>query len=192
MGKFRSFHGWIRFPLRSRRSSSTLFVRFVQWRTRRPLDEYARHCSSHVYNWWVFHQNLSTRRKENSLTLFPWLSAACLAEICSSIPLSGSIYIWAAEAGGKKYGRFFGFIVWVFLECQPYCSTNILINSSWSVVLIGLRLPGLLSSRVTLKVQQTLCSQNWPFSTLSSPEDSMIRISNSERYNGLVQKFSYS
>ena len=38
-------------------------------------------------------------------------SAACLAEICSSIPLSGSIYVWAAEAGGKKYGRFFGFVV---------------------------------------------------------------------------------
>lgn len=42
---------------------------------------------------------------------FPRLSAACLAEICSSIPLSGSIYVWAAEAGGKKYGRFFGFVV---------------------------------------------------------------------------------
>ena len=39
------------------------------------------------------------------------LPAACLAEICSSIPLSGSIYVWAAEAGGKKYGRFFGFVV---------------------------------------------------------------------------------
>lgn len=39
------------------------------------------------------------------------ITAASLAEICSSLPLSGSIYIWAAEAGGKKYGRFFGFIV---------------------------------------------------------------------------------
>ena len=42
---------------------------------------------------------------------FPRPSAACLAEICSSIPLSGSIYVWAAEAGGKRYGRFFGFVV---------------------------------------------------------------------------------
>ncbi len=48
----------------------------------------------------------------------PWLrltahgcTAACLAEICSSIPLSGSIYVWAAEAGGKKHGRFYGFVV---------------------------------------------------------------------------------
>lgn len=36
--------------------------------------------------------------------------AASLAEICSALPLSGSIYIWAFEAGGR-YGRFFGFIV---------------------------------------------------------------------------------
>jgi len=34
-----------------------------------------------------------------------------LAEVCSSIPLSGSIYIWAAECGGKKWGRLAGFIV---------------------------------------------------------------------------------
>lgn len=34
-----------------------------------------------------------------------------LAEVCSAIPLSGSIYIWAAECGGAKYGRLIGFIV---------------------------------------------------------------------------------
>lgn len=39
------------------------------------------------------------------------MTAACLAEICSSIPLSGSIYLWAAAAAGPKYGRFFGFLV---------------------------------------------------------------------------------
>ena len=43
--------------------------------------------------------------------VFASITAASLAEICSSIPLSGSIYLWAAEAGGKKYGRFFGFVV---------------------------------------------------------------------------------
>lgn len=43
------------------------------------------------------------------------ITAAMLAEICSSIPLSGSIYVWAAECGGRKYGRLAGFIVafWV-------------------------------------------------------------------------------
>lgn len=43
------------------------------------------------------------------------ITAAMLAEVCSSIPLSGSIYIWAAECAGSKYGRLVGFIVafWV-------------------------------------------------------------------------------
>jgi len=39
------------------------------------------------------------------------ISAACLAEICSSLPLSGSIYIWAAEAAGPRTGRFWAFMV---------------------------------------------------------------------------------
>jgi len=43
--------------------------------------------------------------------VFMWITAAILAEICSSLPISGSIYIWAACAAGVKYGRFVGFIV---------------------------------------------------------------------------------
>lgn len=39
------------------------------------------------------------------------VTAAVLAEICSAIPLSGSIYIWASEAAGRKHGRLVGFIV---------------------------------------------------------------------------------
>jgi translation initiation factor 5B len=39
------------------------------------------------------------------------ITAAVLAEICSALPLSGSIYIWAAESAGPKNARFFGFIV---------------------------------------------------------------------------------
>ena len=39
------------------------------------------------------------------------ITAAVLAEICSALPLSGSIYIWAAESAGPKYARFFGFVV---------------------------------------------------------------------------------
>ena len=34
-----------------------------------------------------------------------------MAEICSALPAAGSIYFWAAEAGGRRYGRLFGFIV---------------------------------------------------------------------------------
>lgn len=43
--------------------------------------------------------------------IFMWITAAVLAEICSALPLSGSIYIWAAESAGPKYSRFFGFVV---------------------------------------------------------------------------------
>ncbi|KAF8169499.1 hypothetical protein BJ912DRAFT_933806 [Pholiota molesta] len=43
--------------------------------------------------------------------IFMMISAAVLAEICSALPLSGSIYIWAAESAGPKYARFFGFTV---------------------------------------------------------------------------------
>eukprot|EP01117_Protostelium_nocturnum_P013978 TRINITY_DN5272_c0_g1_i2.p1 TRINITY_DN5272_c0_g1~~TRINITY_DN5272_c0_g1_i2.p1 ORF type:complete len:399 (-),score=92.20 TRINITY_DN5272_c0_g1_i2:560-1756(-) len=34
-----------------------------------------------------------------------------LAEICSALPVAGSIYFWAAESAGPKYGRFAGFLV---------------------------------------------------------------------------------
>ncbi|KAJ7147949.1 gamma-aminobutyric acid transporter [Mycena filopes] len=43
--------------------------------------------------------------------VFMLITAAVLAEICSALPLSGSIYIWAAESAGPKNARFFGFIV---------------------------------------------------------------------------------
>lgn len=43
--------------------------------------------------------------------VFMMMTAAVLAEVCSALPLSGSIYIWAAESAGPKYARFFGFVV---------------------------------------------------------------------------------
>jgi translation initiation factor 5B len=43
--------------------------------------------------------------------VFMMITATVLAEICSALPLSGSIYIWAAESAGPKYARFFGFLV---------------------------------------------------------------------------------
>jgi len=43
--------------------------------------------------------------------IFMFMTAAVLAEICSALPLSGSIYIWAAESAGPKYARLFGFVV---------------------------------------------------------------------------------
>ncbi|KAH6915473.1 hypothetical protein BKA70DRAFT_1420426 [Coprinopsis sp. MPI-PUGE-AT-0042] len=43
--------------------------------------------------------------------VFMMITALVMAEICSALPLSGSIYIWAAESAGPKYARFVGFIV---------------------------------------------------------------------------------
>ncbi|KAK2462759.1 hypothetical protein APHAL10511_005277 [Amanita phalloides] len=43
--------------------------------------------------------------------IFMIMTAMVLAEICSALPLSGSIYIWAAGSAGPKYARFFGFLV---------------------------------------------------------------------------------
>ncbi|CAK5284355.1 unnamed protein product [Mycena citricolor] len=53
--------------------------------------------------------------------IFMLITAAVLAEICSALPLSGSIYIWAAESAGPKYARFFGFIV-AWWSCTAWSS----------------------------------------------------------------------
>jgi len=54
------------------------------------------------------------------------ITAAVLAEICSALPLSGSIYIWAAESAGPKYARFFGFIVawWACTAWMTFTASN--------------------------------------------------------------------
>lgn len=54
------------------------------------------------------------------------MTAAVLAEICSALPLSGSIYIWAAESAGPKYARFVGFIVawWSCTAWMTFTASN--------------------------------------------------------------------
>jgi len=58
--------------------------------------------------------------------VFMWMTAAVLAEICSALPLSGSIYTWAAESAGPKYARFFGFIVafWSSAAWSTFAASN--------------------------------------------------------------------
>ncbi|KAG8773930.1 hypothetical protein FRC12_002229 [Ceratobasidium sp. 428] len=58
--------------------------------------------------------------------VFMWLAAAVLAEICSALPLSGSIYIWAAEAAGPKYARFVAFVVawWAATAWMTFAAAN--------------------------------------------------------------------
>ncbi|KAK7471228.1 hypothetical protein VKT23_002636 [Stygiomarasmius scandens] len=58
--------------------------------------------------------------------IFMTITAAVLAEICSALPLSGSIYIWAAESAGPKYARFFGFVVawWSCTAWMTFTASN--------------------------------------------------------------------
>ena len=59
------------------------------------------------------------------------ITAAVLAEICSALPLSGSIYIWAAESAGPDYARFFGFLVawWSSTAWMTFVAGNCQVGS---------------------------------------------------------------
>jgi translation initiation factor 5B len=63
------------------------------------------------------------------------ITAAVLAEICSALPLSGSIYIWAAESAGPKYARFFGFIVawWSCTAWMTFTAGNSQVSTGTSL-----------------------------------------------------------
>ena len=56
-------------------------------------------------------QSMDSRSSYIITYVFMMITAFVLAEICSAIPISGSIYIWAAASAGPKYARFFGFLV---------------------------------------------------------------------------------
>lgn len=67
------------------------------------------------------------RRSSYIVTIvFMVITAAMLAEICSALPLSGSIYVWAAESAGPKYARFFGFLVawWACTAWMTFTASN--------------------------------------------------------------------
>ncbi|RAL61850.1 hypothetical protein DID88_002913 [Monilinia fructigena] len=57
---------------------------------------------------------------------FTFITAAVIAEVCSASPSAGSIYLWAAEAGGPKYGRLLGFVVawWSTTAWMTFCASN--------------------------------------------------------------------
>lgn len=58
--------------------------------------------------------------------VFSFITAAVIAEVCSASPAAGSIYLWAAEAGGPQYGRLLGFIVawWSTTAWTTFCASN--------------------------------------------------------------------
>lgn len=58
--------------------------------------------------------------------VFTFITAAVIAEVCSASPSAGSIYLWAAEAGGPRFGRLMGFIVawWSTTAWTTFCASN--------------------------------------------------------------------
>ncbi|KAF8503838.1 amino acid/polyamine transporter I [Gautieria morchelliformis] len=79
--------------------------------------------------------------------VFMWITAAILAEICSALPLSGSIYIWAAESAGRKHARFFGFLVawWACTAWMTFAASNSQTTANYLVSILaiyGVDFPG--------------------------------------------------
>lgn len=69
---------------------------------------------------------LSHRTSYLITLVFSFITAAVIAEVCSASPSAGSIYLWAAEAGGPKYGRLLGFVVawWSTTAWTTFCASN--------------------------------------------------------------------
>ncbi|KIO26162.1 hypothetical protein M407DRAFT_24594 [Tulasnella calospora MUT 4182] len=69
---------------------------------------------------------------------FMFITAAVLAEICSALPLSGSIYIWAAESAGPKYARFVGIVVawWTCTAWMTFAAYNCQTMANYIVSLL--------------------------------------------------------
>lgn len=59
--------------------------------------------------------------------VFTYITAAVVAEVCSASPSAGSIYLWAAEAGGPRFGRLLGFIVawWSTTAWTTFCASEL-------------------------------------------------------------------
>ncbi|PWY66630.1 amino acid permease [Aspergillus eucalypticola CBS 122712] len=58
--------------------------------------------------------------------VFTYITAAVIAEVCSASPSAGSIYLWAAESGGPRFGRLLGFVVawWSTTAWTTFCASN--------------------------------------------------------------------
>ena len=79
------------------------------------------------WNHFILGANATLHRSSYVVTcIFVFVTAAVLAEICSALPAAGSIYFWAAEAGGRRYGRLFGFIVawWSTTAWTTFIASN--------------------------------------------------------------------
>lgn len=70
--------------------------------------------------------DLADRTNYLITAVFTGITASVIAEICSALPSAGSIYLWAAEAGGPKYGRLLGFVVawWSTTAWTTFCAST--------------------------------------------------------------------
>lgn len=80
--------------------------------------------------------------------VFTFITAAVIAETCSSLPLAGSIYLWAAEAGGPRFGRLFGFVVawWSTTAWTTFCASELPSTISLALLNIVQAIPKLRST----------------------------------------------
>lgn len=119
--------------------------------------------------------------------IFMFMTAFVLAEICSALPLSGSIYVWAAESAGPKYARFFGFIVawWSCTAWMTFAAGNCQVRASSSF-------EGALDLTQEYRLLQTISSRNLLFGRWNIQEALATITSNGALLSGLCQKaFSY-
>ena len=109
--------------------------------------------------------------------IFMIITAAVLAEVCSALPLSGSIYIWAAESAGPKYARFFGFIV-AWWSCTAWMSFTA--GNSQVKLVCASFIPSHLISYIFpyIRPLQTISFHNLLSGRSTSPEGSLTTISN--------------
>ncbi|OBT72264.1 hypothetical protein VF21_08175 [Pseudogymnoascus sp. 05NY08] len=95
--------------------------------------------------------------------VFTFITAAVIAEVCSASPSAGSIYLWAAESGGPKYGRLFGFVVawWSTTAWTTFCASNTQAAVKYmlsEITVFGLDFPSD-SSDIKFRAVQWICTE---------------------------------
>lgn len=113
-----------------------------------------------------------------------WITAAVLAEICSALPLSGSIYIWAAESAGPKYARLVAFVVawWACTAWMTFAAGNCQVGwiNIQSVLILTMG-----------RLQPTISYLLWSCTNTTFLGGSLMIISNGEPSFGLSQSCSW-
>lgn len=112
-------------PVFCRRCPSDIYNRYRSWRTISILVRSRNQPNGNKGSL----INVYIRTSYIVTCVFTFITAAVIAEACSASPSAGSIYLWAAEAGGKRFGRLFGFIVawWSTTAWTTFCASKSLV-----------------------------------------------------------------